>query len=1081
MTTEVERLEIPVEVDGSGVKPGMDQAAQAVDAGATKIAGSVQSMASQVGSAFKDFGSAVLSSKEILGGLSEFAGRFGQDMQAAGGAVGAFSGLVTAAVTGSGGMSALYDVLKTSVVAAADFGSQMNNVASLLPGQTARVGELSDSVRALSVETGKGTTDITGGLYQVISAFGDSADTAKILEINVKAAAAGLSTTTQAIDLTSAVTKSYGDTSANAVEQVADLAFQTVRLGQTNFPELAASIGRVTPLAAQLGVSTRELFATFATFTGVTGKAAEVSTQFRGALQAFMAPTDEMGELIKKLGYENGEAMVKALGFQGSLKAVTDEATASGVPLQKYIGSIEGQALAYSAASGQAATFTEKQKEMGEAAGASSQAYSDQQGAVSRLNAEWNKFTAGLADVALSIGKYLEEPLADVLVVAQEVVSALKWILTSPNVIRNIPLVGGALAAITGDTGLPVPAHATGGVADTPQMGIFGEAGKEYWIPVENNKDRGLALWKQAGHDLGVPMMAEGGWSGQPRPIYGGQPFGSPEGQAEAFRKLNQILAAFEGAIGSATAIGTKQVDNRTSLSGPNMYQPFGGNTNAWVAAQEKLAQVLNGFKGSRSSASASGDTSGLDPGIAATLRSIAMEGLRDSLKEATKQIEAGNDDGSFDAIKDQIAAITKASFSGAKASGQGEFDMLDNRDNSLSNVEGRDPTAFDKLGEDLSNIFGPDPIGDALDKVIAEDRANMWNGFQGIQEGLDSLSSSIDGSIPLGGMDRIGQLSLAAQGLGSAQDQQDAALMSAKFTVQYDASATWDEIIHSMVGTAPLPADVLKQLFPHLGDKAKEIYDRLNSSVLGTNSYLIQSGAGFRELVNSQRGTLNMLKEMDLAAGGVSRMDQAAQKSQEWFDSLNASVQDGIDIQNLMAGASSGAASNIQALSISSQLAAQSAYTLTGAVQMAAVGSQAVAQGMVNTWAGMSQLAQQEALAKRAGLGDQSILGMQEALADRSGRAVPYDLGSGVMDANPNAWTYGTNPRNLDAGMAQQNPWGSNPYDLRAAWMAQNPAGGGPGSPYQMGRRTDVYLDNGQWGRAGRLQEDQRSRGNYT
>ena len=38
----------------------------------------------------------------------------------------------------------------------------------------------------------------------------------------------------------------YGDTSAAAVAKASDLALLTVRLGQTTFPELAASIGRVT-------------------------------------------------------------------------------------------------------------------------------------------------------------------------------------------------------------------------------------------------------------------------------------------------------------------------------------------------------------------------------------------------------------------------------------------------------------------------------------------------------------------------------------------------------------------------------------------------------------------------------------------------------------------------------------------------------------------------------------------------------------------------------------------------------------------------------------------------------------------
>ena len=135
------------------------------------------------------------------------------------------------------------------------FEKQMSNVGTLLEGDVqGRLAELSKSIISISNATGAGTGDLTDGLYQVISAFGDTADSAKILETATKAATAGGATTTDAINLLSAVTKGYGDTSAEAQQKVADWAFQTVKLGQTSFPELAASMGKVIPLASTLAV-----------------------------------------------------------------------------------------------------------------------------------------------------------------------------------------------------------------------------------------------------------------------------------------------------------------------------------------------------------------------------------------------------------------------------------------------------------------------------------------------------------------------------------------------------------------------------------------------------------------------------------------------------------------------------------------------------------------------------------------------------------------------------------------------------------------------------------------------------------
>ena len=142
----------------------------------------------------------------------------------------------------------------------------MANVATLVPANTARVSALKEQVQALSVAHGKQSQDLVGGLYQTISAFGDRAgQTMEILRINSEAATAGVATTEQALALTSAVTKAYGDTSAAAVRHAADLALTTVRLGQTDFPQLAAAIGKTTPLAAKLGVTQEELAASYAT------------------------------------------------------------------------------------------------------------------------------------------------------------------------------------------------------------------------------------------------------------------------------------------------------------------------------------------------------------------------------------------------------------------------------------------------------------------------------------------------------------------------------------------------------------------------------------------------------------------------------------------------------------------------------------------------------------------------------------------------------------------------------------------------------------------------------------------------
>lgn len=375
---------------------------------------------------------------------------------------------------------------------ATDLNAGMANTQSLGLAQD-RVVELKSEIQSMAVETGKSTSDLADGLYQVVSAFGDSADTAEILRINAMAAAAGLATTTDAINLTSAVTKGYGDTSAEAVQHASDLAFETVKLGQTTFPELASSIGRVVPLAASLGVAQEELFAVMATGTGVTGSASEVSTQLRGVLQSLMAPTESMTSLFQSLGYESGAAMLQQLGLQKSIEAIVGAAENTNTPLQSYIGSIEGQTLALALAGPQADSFTQKLSAMQDVAGSSASAFDAQTQGINaagftmqRLGVQAEVLMQKVGDgLAPALGIVLERitPLADYAVSLADgfskldantqtlIVAAAGLVAALGPVLMMLPAIGAALGVLASPIGLIVAAVAGLGIAWATNFG----------------------------------------------------------------------------------------------------------------------------------------------------------------------------------------------------------------------------------------------------------------------------------------------------------------------------------------------------------------------------------------------------------------------------------------------------------------------------------------------------------------------------------------------------------------------------------------------------------------------------------
>lgn len=290
-------------------------------------------------------------------------------------------GKVAIAATGAAA-SAVATAGVAAVKSGIDYQKQLANVSTLLTGTeaeiSARTAEIGKGILKVSNDTGVETANLTDGMYQVISAFGDSTDAMSILETSAKAAAAGNATTTDSVNLLSAVMKGYNNVSAESAQKVADLSFATVRLGQTSFSELASSIGKVVPLSSALGIQQEELYGVFATLTGVTGSTAEVATQYKAVLSGLMTPSKSMSASLKKLGFSTADAAIKSLGFQGTLEALKDTVHGDEQAMAKLFSSTEAQTAVLAMCGAQSENLTNKTAEMYTATGAANAAFEKQ-------------------------------------------------------------------------------------------------------------------------------------------------------------------------------------------------------------------------------------------------------------------------------------------------------------------------------------------------------------------------------------------------------------------------------------------------------------------------------------------------------------------------------------------------------------------------------------------------------------------------------------------------------------------------------------------------------------------------------
>lgn len=326
------------------------------------------------------------------------------------------------------------------------FNEGLAQVGTLIPGQIKRVQDLGKAVRGLAIETGKGTEDINAGLYQTISAFGDSEETVDRLTVALRAATAGGAETQSTLSMLSGTTKAYGDTSVKALQHVSDLAFKTVELGETSFPELAAEMGKVNSLAVTLGISQEELFASFAAGTGPLGNTSSVATKLAGSMVALLKPSGDMQIAFKKLGVSSGKQLIAQKGLRGAMQAVSDVADKYGVSLAKIFGRSEGLQFALSMTGAQAEEFETKLGKLNMAAGATDKAYKEVTEGVNKAGFQFKQFQQRVSVLAIDLGNSLAPALIGIM---DKITPTIKRFMNLDDRTKKIILtIGGVVAAI---------------------------------------------------------------------------------------------------------------------------------------------------------------------------------------------------------------------------------------------------------------------------------------------------------------------------------------------------------------------------------------------------------------------------------------------------------------------------------------------------------------------------------------------------------------------------------------------------------------------------------------------------------
>ena len=204
---------------------------------------------------------------------------------------------------------------------AVDFETSMQRIVGLAGVSQKQVNSWSKDILKLGGTLPQAPKELADALYFIASSGISGSKALDVLKASAKAAAAGLGTTESVADAVTTALNAYRGSSLTASKST-DILVNAVKDGKAEASEFAGSIGRVVPVASQLGVSFDQVAASMASMTLTGLDADEAATATRGILNSMLKPTKQGSDALDKMGlsYEGLRNQIKTKGLLSTLQ-----------------------------------------------------------------------------------------------------------------------------------------------------------------------------------------------------------------------------------------------------------------------------------------------------------------------------------------------------------------------------------------------------------------------------------------------------------------------------------------------------------------------------------------------------------------------------------------------------------------------------------------------------------------------------------------------------------------------------------------------------------------------------------------
>ncbi len=372
------------------------------------------------------------------------------------------------ALAGAGGAVGLALMLKRlggdAIGLARDFETAMAKIEGLAGHSSEQVAAWAGQIKRLAPEVGQSPTALADALYYLSSAGLESGQVMKVLDASARAASAGLGRAEDVARLTAAAVNAYGEENLSA-ERAVDILVAAVREGSAEADEMASSMGRVLPIASELGIGFDEVAAATASMTTLGLGAEEAVTALRGIMSTLLKPSQQANKTLQAFGTSASE-LRQRVKDEGLLAVLLDlkarfgdneEALAKVFPNVRALAGVLN--LVGENAEGAAATFTS----VADSSGSLNRAF----GIISdTADFKLKQALAGLQVVGVDVGSKVLPSIVSIVEQAKPVVQALgdAFALVAQIIGAIAPAVSAVLKAIGPLVG-PIGAAATAALA----------------------------------------------------------------------------------------------------------------------------------------------------------------------------------------------------------------------------------------------------------------------------------------------------------------------------------------------------------------------------------------------------------------------------------------------------------------------------------------------------------------------------------------------------------------------------------------------------------------------------------------